>query len=140
MSSPNCGRPFGSRSTAAGSATRLGAMARFERDVLAYGPTSSYGNSAPMMSSGAGGPKATSIGSLRASALKGIGADVILMDCNMRGWCSPRRNIGHASDLASTARACRPISTLAPAPRDRGRAAGRRSGGQDGLHNSARRL
>jgi lysophospholipase L1-like esterase len=72
--------PASRSSTAAASATRSrAAWARFQRDVIAYGPDLVVWQLGTNDVAGADAPMASRIESQRACALKATGADVILM-------------------------------------------------------------
>ena len=134
MSSPNCGRPFGSRSSTGGRLgdTIVGAMARFERDVLAYWPDLvvwQLGTNDVVWGGRAEGHQHRIIEGVR--ALKGIGADVILMDLQYARMVLASSQHSDMQAIISAATRHERVGLFprfAPAPRDRGRAAGRRSG------------
>ena len=70
MSLRGCARPCGIEIINNGRIGEMimGSMARFQRDVIAYGPTWSSGNSARTMSPGADAMMASRIGSRRECA------------------------------------------------------------------------
>ena len=96
--------------------TIVGAIARFERDVLAYWPDLvvwQLGTNDVVWGGRAEGHQHRIIEGVR--ALKGIGADVILMDlqyARMVLASSQHSDMQAIISEATTARACRPISTL----------------------------